>query len=168
MKLKQDQNTYHRKESGKIRDNEEEAMFYSNSTIETYRSDEKDTRSVSFGYINIREYKNELGDNPSCSDGPAITISWNYCDALTFDVEEFEEKRPPRRSNQQMIIPSSTRIDILTEVGYSLKDIIEAVEAINKCKRLRKKSLTSVEDKITNIFQKANKLTLRVKGRRSK
>ena len=138
-----------------------------NSTLKTYYQSDKKTRSVSFGHIHIREYNTELGDNPSCSDGPAITISWKYCDVLSSDVEEFEERRPPRRSNQQMIIPSSTRIDILTEVGYSLKEIIEAVEAINKCKRLRKKSMTSVDDKITNLFQKANRLTLRVKGRRS-
>ena len=146
-------------------DGDLDTLSSSNSTIETYCEDTKENRRVSFGRILIREFNIELGDNPSCSVGPPLTIGWQYYDVSSSDVDDFEETRPPRRCKRQMIIPSSVRADILTDVGYSLKDILEVIDTIDKCKKLRKKSRSSIDMKINNIRHRANKLTLLLKGR---
>merc|ERR1712232_675180 len=54
-------------------------------------------KSVSFDQIHVREYIIDLGDNPSCSKGPPLSITWEYEDMGTIDLAEFEEMRPSRR-----------------------------------------------------------------------
>lgn len=88
-------------------------------------------RRVSFDSINIREYFIELGDNPSCRNGPPLTIGWDFDELGRFDLEQFEEFRPPRRFSRQMIIPLGRRQEILFQSGYSASDFVETMDDIN-------------------------------------
>lgn len=82
-------------------------------------------KTVSFDQIFVREYALELGDNPSCKRGPPLTISWEFEELGAFDVERFEEERPPRRISREMIMPFEKREEILVQMGYSHTQILK-------------------------------------------
>lgn len=51
------------------------------------------TRRVSFSYVVVREFPRCLGDNPSVTEGPPLSIGWNPCHEYTKDVEAYEQQR---------------------------------------------------------------------------
>jgi len=76
---------------------------------------ETDPRNVIFAEIRIREYERSLGDNPSCSSGPPISLGWKYQECKTVSLDKFESFRPPRRSQFEMLIPRAKRQDMLVK-----------------------------------------------------
>lgn len=54
-------------------------------------------RSVSFSRLNVRQYERVLGDNPSCSSGPSVSIGWKYKDDISMDIDTYELRRSQRR-----------------------------------------------------------------------
>ena len=134
-------------------------MDCSNSTIDSYIQDVPSlNRKVSFDRIHIREYYLSLGDNPSCSSGPPLSISWKYSDIGSVDLEEFEMMRPPRRHHSEMMIPSIERKKLLDDLGYSVLEIVEAVKNVTECKKNRKKSLRSIDYKFLKCFERSSKI----------
>ena len=125
----------------------------------TQHSKSTHKKRVSFNQIHIREYSLEMGDNPSCSRGPPLSISWDYNDVGSIDLQEFEETRPARRYHGELIIPLSVRKEILLSSGYSPLQITNLVETVNNCKLQRAKSA-----RFDDILLRANrKLTRRFK-----
>jgi hypothetical protein len=51
------------------------------------------------------------GDNPSCADGPPVTIDWAFDPTTQFvlDVTTFENMRGVRRINKELVMPRSVR-----------------------------------------------------------
>lgn len=51
------------------------------------------------------------GDNPSCTDGPPVTLDWAFDPTTQFvlDLNTFEEMRGPRRVHKEMLMPRSVR-----------------------------------------------------------
>ena len=86
-------------------------------------------KKVQFGHIEFREYELELGDHPSVTVGPPISLSWSYnkekCKA--YNIDYFEQNRGPRRSTSQMVIPPEIREKWLIENGFSRRHITRAV-----------------------------------------
>jgi hypothetical protein len=73
-------------------------------------SSSTDDRSVFFSTLEIRTYPLRLGDNPSISSGPPLTISWDSeGDPLVVELEDYEESRPTRRSRKDLIVPKLVR-----------------------------------------------------------
>ena len=110
----------------------------------------KSNKSVTFHLIQIRQYQWSIGDNPSVSSGPALSLSWNYFPERTIEIplEEYESKRPLRRNRIQMIIPRTTREDILkyecglsnAEIANSVKDILTIKDGrLNSIRRSQRK-----------------------------
>lgn len=95
-------------------------------------------KRVSFDKISIRQYPIELGDNPSCSKGPPLTIGWISDEFVEIDIDDYELSRPPRLIGGQMIIGRTEREKILLHQGHHLSEIREVVEEINRCKRSAK------------------------------
>ena len=93
--------------------------------------------SVSFNTVKVREYPIILGDNPSVSEGPPLSIDWHYEDVDEFEVEEYESTRPPRRVTNEMNIPAGIRSKILMRCGFGLKEIAETVKKVQNAKRNR-------------------------------
>lgn len=104
----------------------------------------RQTSHVTFASITIREYPIELGDNPSVSSGPPIAIGWSFMTEQTIPFDEYERSRPYHRSLYEMIIPSSTRTDILCDADISLRLIQETVRTVNVTKRQRRRTVQSL------------------------
>ena len=69
-------------------------------------------RSVSFSTIEFHEHAMILGVSPSTTHGPPLEIEWEKMNSLTFDVNEYEELRPPRRVKEQLIMPGEIREEV--------------------------------------------------------
>uniref|UniRef100_A0A7S4MMC9 Uncharacterized protein n=1 Tax=Odontella aurita TaxID=265563 RepID=A0A7S4MMC9_9STRA len=95
---------------------------------------------VRFCSVEIREYARALGDNPSVSSGPPITLRWEHSSVSTMDLENYESTRSSRRVKSQMAIPHMTRDDWLREAGYSRSEIADASRAAYEMKVQRRKS----------------------------
>mmetsp|Transcript_18557 Transcript_18557/g.27184 ORF Transcript_18557/g.27184 Transcript_18557/m.27184 type:complete len:176 (-) Transcript_18557:117-644(-) len=80
---------------------------------------------VSFSFIEIREYPRILGDHPGtgASMGPSISIDWNYNNVMIESLEAFETNRYPRRSPDQLHMPSLVRKRILKSYTYTDQEI---------------------------------------------
>merc|ERR1711862_858236 len=127
------------------------------SAIKDTKKKQRNNR-VSFDQIHIREYFIELGDNPSCSRGPPLTIGWVYDEVGSVELEEFEEYRPPRRCGSQMIVPFRKREEILEFIGYTPTEIRIAVQDVNVSRNLRIKTVQRVKhDKVDAVVESANR-----------
>jgi len=91
----------------------------------------KDHLSVSFRNISIREYPMIVGDNPSVSSGPPLTIAWEFDELGTIPLDSYEHNRPTRRSSDQMSIPKMERLKILENSGISRSEIEKVVKDVN-------------------------------------
>mmetsp|Transcript_30199 Transcript_30199/g.36741 ORF Transcript_30199/g.36741 Transcript_30199/m.36741 type:complete len:176 (+) Transcript_30199:170-697(+) len=79
--------------------------------------------SVSFSDIHIREYDICLGDNPSCTCGPPISLSWTYKNTIIISIDDYEMRREKRRTIDEMCMPYSLRVAMLKERGYKVKQL---------------------------------------------
>ena len=84
--------------------------------------------SVKFDAVEIREYKVTAGDNPSCTDGPPISLDWEYAPKprhVSLDLyEQFRYGR--RRSMFQLKIPLHIRLQMLQHWGVPTSEIMMA------------------------------------------
>jgi len=129
----------------------------------------KKTRSqsvVSFDQVNIREYERILGDNPSCSSGPPLSIGWKFSpDPMVISVDDYEGgKGEIPRYKSQFLVPKDIREKMLREhAGVSRREIVNTVRGIQKQKSQRRKTaanlgMQNTEEKVENVrrsFQKA-------------
>lgn len=80
--------------------------------------------SVAFGTVCIRSYAQTLGDNPSVSYGPPISLDWEYEEHDAIQLDYYEDSRPPRRSVRQMILNYYHRKNLLTwKYGVSEEEL---------------------------------------------
>mmetsp|Transcript_23805 Transcript_23805/g.49815 ORF Transcript_23805/g.49815 Transcript_23805/m.49815 type:complete len:169 (+) Transcript_23805:227-733(+) len=122
-------------------------------------SDESDTsdhskrngglrRNVSFSSLEIRSYNITLGDAPTPN---AISLDWEYDPSATEEhqVDHYEHHRnenAPRRNKQEMIMPPSHRRDLLmSDAGFSIRDIQRATHQAVLCAKQREKTAKSVK-----------------------
>jgi len=140
----------------------------------TYGSDDiivcRQKNSLQFSKINIREYSRTVGDNPSCSCGPPISISWEYNVIGDIDLDDYENSRPPRRLQSEMVLPRYLREDILRfEWNASRKDITESVRQNVKIKHQRRTTINNLgkaeklEELIESVLRKLRRLMTRQK-----
>ena len=103
------------------------------------------SRSRRSANVKFREYALVLSDNPTTTSGPPIGIGWNYYpkDASFVDLDEYESGRGGnRRSERELSLPPDLRdIIMLREIGYSRKEILEAIRIANKDKIWRRVSI---------------------------
>lgn len=115
------------------------------SSVTSSSSDKK----VAFDKIHIRQYERSLGDNPSVSCGPALTLGWNYdpADSISCSLEEYETSREGyRRHKNEMVVPRPIREAILQkDCGYSRVEVARVVKEINMCKAKRRQTLTNLQ-----------------------
>jgi hypothetical protein len=95
-------------------------------------------RNVSFTNLEIREYSIALSDHPGCSYGPPIQLGWEYRDQKAVDVEEYEQRRPPRRPASELVMSYNVRRYLLLKrAGYSKPELQAAMKEVERVKRDR-------------------------------
>jgi len=103
-------------------------------------------KGVQFQNIEIREYYWCIGDNPACSEGPPIQLSWKYKPRVrTYTVDDYETRRRPRRTADQLGIPEHTRIEMLLTAGYSIDELLLAELQKERDQLLRENTLGNLQ-----------------------
>jgi hypothetical protein len=94
-----------------------------------------------------------------------MTISWEYNpNTLIFAVEEYEKSRPVRRTQSQMILPRSIRMEMLRkEWGVSQSQIASAVRSGVRAKSQRRTTLGNLgkTERVEEMIEGATKQLLK-------
>lgn len=94
-------------------------------------------KSVSFQTIEIKEYNIVLGDHPSVTIGPPITIEWKPVSSQILTVDEYEDAfQGERRRGQELRLPESIRKSFLTG-HHSEEEIARARKQVRKVQAQR-------------------------------
>jgi hypothetical protein len=100
----------------------------------------KHTAAIHWSTVEINSHAVILGDNPSVSSGPPITIGWKAFESVKVTVAEYEECNLNHRSPRALLLPKTVREDWLRNVGYSRKELESTAQAIQKTKEGRRSS----------------------------
>ena len=95
---------------------------------EEQKVDYRERYSVRFNAIEVREYERIVGDNPSCSKGPPISIGWGYIVHRHYPINDYEHLvRGPRRTKKEFHLAADHRTNLLiNEWKCSEEDIRKA------------------------------------------
>ena len=106
---------------------------------------EKRKKSVKFNQVEIIEFPYTLGDNPSVSFGPPISMAYSHQDRFSVDLIEYDDAKQTihRRSMQEMRMDQMLRTHILQSSGHSLRDIMQATMEAQTARELRRQSVQS-------------------------
>ena len=122
-------------------------------------------KNVCFTAIQIRSYHQTLGDNPSVSYGPPISLDWTYeQEVIEQSIDVYEQTRRPRRSQRQMAMSYYQRQNLLSWMyGIPKDELRRAKKEANKIKLNRSITNTflpimAVESVIESAQRKAKKL----------
>jgi hypothetical protein len=66
-------------------------------------------KTVCFSDLEIYTFENILGDNPGCSQGSPLSISWEHSHKQIVQVDMYEYCRGPRRSRKALAISGGKR-----------------------------------------------------------
>lgn len=121
-------------------------------------------RSVSFTSVSIRSYEQTMGDNPSVSYGPPISLDWDYEQHDALDIDEFESERVfVRRSMRQLAMNYYRRKSLLTrDYGFTEEELMKAKKDADKTKMKRFVTnyflpMMKVEDALESAGRKAKR-----------
>lgn len=97
-------------------------------------------KAVGFSTVDLHVHRLVLGDNPSVSGGPPLTIGWRSEYSTQLTVDEYEQHHPDRRGKESLQVPRSLREDWLKDEGYSRSEMKEAETSALLVKAQRTKS----------------------------
>mmetsp|Transcript_11376 Transcript_11376/g.17605 ORF Transcript_11376/g.17605 Transcript_11376/m.17605 type:complete len:919 (-) Transcript_11376:104-2860(-) len=118
---------------------------------------------VAFSSVEIREYGITLGDNPCCSNGPPITLDWDYTAHESADLDLYECTRAPRRRRQSMILTYYQRRDVLWRAGHTLEELEEASRETEKIRKQRLITMYFIPvEKAEMVFQSMTRRLRRI------
>jgi len=99
---------------------------------------------TSFSTLEIREYTITLGDNPGGCQGPPITLDWDYNKNHTkvLALEDYENRRPPRRCKSGLYVPDHIRMCLLERTNsFSLEELQEAAKDAELIRMQRRRNM---------------------------
>ena len=109
------------------------------------KSNKRTFGSVSFSTVEVREYNQTLGDNPSVRFGPPIQLDWDYTLAndVPEDLDLYEARRGPRRRKHKYLGTSNYhRKNRLIHVwGFTPEEVRQAKRRAKTIRRQRWVSL---------------------------
>lgn len=124
--------------------------------------------TVMFKRIEIREYPICLGDNPSVSSGPPVTIDWEHMETRSFDFEDYESSKLERRQLHEMVLPRKVREQMLKNSGHSKRELANAVRANLRAKQRRIATVRNLQFFKTQETLERVKRKLQFKNKKNK
>lgn len=112
----------------------------SSSFTESTKSAESNSlnHAVHWGIVRIRSYSQTVGDNPSVSYGPPISLDWEYEQHDDVLLEDYELSRGTRRTLRQMVLSYYHRKNVLSwQYGVTQKELKQAKRQAERAKLLR-------------------------------
>jgi hypothetical protein len=94
-------------------------------------------KSVDFSDAEFHYHVMMLGDNPSVTTGPPVTIEWECLETFVFTVDEMETLKPVRRRGRELMVPRQLRQEWLLRLGYSRGEIAKVQEKIRPVQKSR-------------------------------
>mmetsp|Transcript_16959 Transcript_16959/g.37034 ORF Transcript_16959/g.37034 Transcript_16959/m.37034 type:complete len:304 (+) Transcript_16959:84-995(+) len=124
---------------------------------EAERTEATEKKSVRFDAIDVRNYSQTLGDNPSCSYGPPVQLDWDFEEGGSVKLEDYEANRGPRRKLRHMMMNYYMRKNLLQwKVGCSEEELKEAQRNAERVKSQRAMTRAMLPAcKIEDAFQSA-------------
>jgi hypothetical protein len=123
----------------------------SSSLAEDGLNDLPTQAGVQFDRITIRNYNMTLTDNPSCTRGIPVGLSWEYDpEEIEVPFEDYESSRDGfRRSKREMIIPDQIRYHTLRyEFDVSRQEITDMIKEVQNTRRQRLKAATQPQRRV--------------------
>jgi hypothetical protein len=138
----------------------------SEPAVATRASRDAQRLSVQFDAVIIRNFEQTVGDNPSVSYGPPITLDWAYSQSDPISLDQFEKNRGPRRSARQMMLNYYNRRNILAwKFGVTEEELKQAERDANRIKRERSMTRALLPaQKLQEIVESASRKTKRLTG----
>ena len=75
------------------------------------RRDSASSSSVKFTTVEFHEHAITMGCSLATSHGPPVEIEWEKFNSYTFEINDYEECRPPRRISKQLAMPGDIRTE---------------------------------------------------------
>lgn len=133
---------------------------------------------VSFGQLEIREYESILGDNPSCSRGPPLSIGWKYDPEriINVSVDAFENRSSRRDRHRiseiDLLMDRAEREQTLLDLGYTKAEIAAATRQTLRAKKKRRQTADNlhtiyIEEKVEGIKKSFRRNLFQKKGTKS-
>jgi hypothetical protein len=117
-------------------------------------------KAVTFDVVDVREYVPSVSCNPSVKIGVAVELGWEYSHGGTHDLDDFEDRKPPRASSATgagvMRIHPLDRQKMVTSSGQSMGDIKKALNVARKCRKQRRQTLEKIQAKDRKLEEKYN------------
>jgi hypothetical protein len=99
-------------------------------------------RNVSFSCLDIKEFPITLGDHPSATSGPPVMLAAEPLCQRVVSLDEYEQKRCPRRPRQQLKLSYRDRKGILErEQGFTTEEVNQAWAQALKIRKQRHETL---------------------------
>jgi len=111
---------------------------------------------ISFGQVEFRLYERVLEINPSTSSGPSLGLGWRYHDGVSLSLKDADTTS--RRSARDLVLPRHCRESILRELGYTERQMAQAVRKSLKVKNQRKQTYNNLShQKVEYLMEKSRR-----------
>lgn len=113
---------------------------------------------IKFGTVTVREFNRIMGDSPAVKTGAPISIGWKVQSVQTYATPDEHDagRNRPQRPATRLVLNRDQRHAMLLELGYSQRDIAQAVRATIKTKNKRRTTVnnlvvSNVEEKMESV-----------------
>jgi hypothetical protein len=107
---------------------------------------ESPSKRVAFTKVHVRSYERTLGDNPSVTEGPPIGIGWDFDSEDHYSVDEWENYRHDnRRPSDHLTVSRDARQIILSEAGFTQREIANSIRCVLKVKHQRRTTVNNLK-----------------------
>jgi hypothetical protein len=103
-------------------------------------------KRVRFGFVTIRNYDITMGDNPSVTGGPPITLDWSYEQIPSLPIQEFDtfrEANPRAMDSHCLIVSADDRRAMLKRAGFTENQIQLNEKRVMKIQKQRARTRMS-------------------------